>query len=113
MSTGGEDGVQAWSEAMRPMLDSPGLTCIPSSGVVKTCRLTYESIEVMHALFDQASAKNHWTIASTPLKDYSEHFGPKTEQLDVYPENGRCIFTSYTEKVMNGKGKSEHLSVVD
>ncbi len=59
----------------------------------------------MHALFDRASATNHWVIVAGALKDFSEHFGPKTEQLDIYPEDGRCIFKSYTEKVMSGKGK--------
>lgn len=38
------------------------------------------------------------------LKEYIEYFGPKTEQLDIYAEDSRAIFTSYTEKIMNGKG---------
>lgn len=72
-------------------------------GVVKTCRLTYEASDAMHAMFDRSSATSRWTISASALKDFSEHFGPKTEQLDIYPEGGRCIFNSYTEKIMNGK----------
>ncbi|KAI9788258.1 MAG: hypothetical protein M1816_007024 [Peltula sp. TS41687] len=72
-------------------------------GVLKTYRLTYESAEVLHALFDRQSAINRWKITSSLLKEFNEHFGPKTEQLDIYPENGRCILTSFTEKITNGK----------
>ena len=58
----------------------------------------------MHALFDKNLANNKWSIQSALLKEYIEYFGPKTEQLDIYAEDGRAIFTSYTEKIMNGKG---------
>ncbi|OCK79277.1 hypothetical protein K432DRAFT_330472 [Lepidopterella palustris CBS 459.81] len=77
-------------------------------GVTKTYKLTYESVEVMHALFDQNSAKNRWSIQSSLLKEYIEYFGPKTEQLDIYAEEGRAVFTSYTEKIMNGKEILKH-----
>ncbi|KAI9795597.1 MAG: hypothetical protein M1833_006918 [Piccolia ochrophora] len=73
------------------------------SGVVKTYRLTYEDAEVTHALFDKNGAHNRWTISAATLKEFVEHFGPKTEQLDVFSENGRATFTSYTEKIMDGK----------
>ena len=73
-------------------------------GVLKTYKLTYESTEVMHAVFDSTTAPNRWSISSRLLKDFVEHFGPKTEQLDIYSENGRATFTSYTEKIMDGKG---------
>ncbi len=59
----------------------------------------------MHALFDKTAAKNTWTIAANVLRDFVEYFGPKTEQLDIYSENGRATFTSYTERIMEGKGK--------
>jgi cell cycle checkpoint control protein RAD9A len=58
----------------------------------------------MHALFDRSAAKNRWTISARVLRDFAEHFGPKTEQLDFYSENGRATFTSYTEKITDGKG---------
>ncbi|KAI9719826.1 MAG: hypothetical protein M1812_003315 [Candelaria pacifica] len=57
----------------------------------------------MHALFDKTNANNRWTIQSTVLREFIEHFGPRTEQLDIYSDNGRATFTSYTEKIMNGK----------
>ncbi|KAI9786189.1 MAG: hypothetical protein M1839_007599 [Geoglossum umbratile] len=77
------------------------LTC--RHGVLKTYKLTYESVEVMHALFDKGLASNRWRISSKPLKEFIEHFGPRTEQLDIYQENGRATFTSYTEKIVDGK----------
>jgi cell cycle checkpoint control protein RAD9A len=75
-----------------------------SKGVIKTYRLTYESIEVMHALFNRDSAKNRWTISASVLRSFIDYFGPTTEQLDLYSENGRATLTSYTEKIMNGRG---------
>ncbi|KAI9798917.1 MAG: hypothetical protein M1825_004930 [Sarcosagium campestre] len=72
-------------------------------GVVKTNRLTYESVEMMHALFDKNAAPNRWLISSATLKEFIEHFGPKTEQLDIFADNGRASFTSYTEKITDGK----------
>lgn len=59
----------------------------------------------MHALFDRNAAQNRWSMHSGQLREFVEHFAPRTEQLDVYAENGRVTFTSYTEKVSNGKGQ--------
>ncbi|MCJ1254509.1 hypothetical protein MMC24_002324 [Lignoscripta atroalba] len=56
----------------------------------------------MHALFDKSAANNRWSIGAHVLKTFSEYFGTKTEQLDVYCEGGRATFTSYTEKIMDG-----------
>lgn len=74
-------------------------------GVVKTYRLTYESVEVLHATFDKTVSKNCWSISSHTLRDVVEYFGPKTEQLDWFYQHGKFTFTSYTEKVQNGRGK--------
>ena len=79
-------------------------------GVIKTYKLTYESIEIMHALFDKSAANNRWSIGAHVLKTFSEYFGTKTEQLDVYCEGGRATFTSYTEKIMDGNGNTEYLT---
>ena len=73
-------------------------------GVIKTYKLTYESVEVMHALFNKSAAKNTWTIGSSTLRSFAEYFGANTEQLDISSEGGRATFTSYTEKIMNGQG---------
>ncbi|KAK7537656.1 Rad9-domain-containing protein [Phyllosticta citricarpa] len=76
---------------------------LSNQGVTKTYKLTYEPHEVVHALFDRPSAKNHWSIHSGALKDAIEFFGPKAEQLDIYTENGRVTYTSFTEKITNGR----------
>lgn len=72
-------------------------------GVIKTYKLTYESVEVMHALFNKNAAKNTWTIGASTLRSFAEYFGPNTDQLDIASEGGRATFTSYTEKIMNGQ----------
>ncbi|KAK0508589.1 hypothetical protein JMJ35_008865 [Cladonia borealis] len=72
-------------------------------GVIKTYKLTYESVEVMHALFNRNAAKNTWRIGAGTLRSFIEYFGANTEQLDISSENGRANFTSYTEKVTNGR----------
>ncbi|KAK8157098.1 Rad9-domain-containing protein [Phyllosticta citrichinensis] len=76
---------------------------LSNQGVTKTYKLTYESVEVVHALFDRQSAKNHWSIHAGALKEAIEFFGPKTEQLDIYAENGRVTYTSFAEKITNGR----------
>lgn len=76
-----------------------------SEGVTKTYRLTYESVEVSHALFDKHNAPNGWKISSRLLREYIEFFGAKTEQLDLLVKDEKAIFTSFTEKIMDGKGK--------
>lgn len=58
----------------------------------------------MHALFNKDTAKNKWTISASVLRSFIEHFGSATEQLDLYSENGRVTLTSYTEKIMSGRG---------
>jgi cell cycle checkpoint control protein RAD9A len=59
----------------------------------------------MHALFIKETAKNKWSISSKALREFVEHFGPGTEQLDIYSEDGRASFTSYTEKIISGNGR--------
>lgn len=71
-------------------------------GVLKTYRLTFESVAPMHALFIKESANNRWSISSRTLREFVEHFGPGTEQLDIYSEDGRMSLTSFTEKIMSG-----------
>jgi cell cycle checkpoint control protein RAD9A len=76
-------------------------------GVMKTYKLTYESVEVMHALFDKNTAHNRWSIKSVYLREVTEYFGTRTEQLDLYFEDQQVTFTSFTEKIVNAnKGKS-------
>ncbi|KAK4956090.1 hypothetical protein LTR66_013395 [Elasticomyces elasticus] len=42
------------------------------------------------------------------LREYIDYFGPKTEQLDVCVKDGKAVFTSFTEKIMNGKEILKH-----
>jgi cell cycle checkpoint control protein RAD9A len=80
-----------------------------NQGVIKTYKLTYEAVHVMHALFDRSVAKNRWSMHSSAVKEYIEYFGTKTEMLDIYAgEDGRCVFKSYTEKISNGKEILKH-----
>lgn len=72
--------------------------------MTKTYRLTYEAVEVMHALFDKAAATQGFRISSRILREYSEHFGPKTEQLDIVAQEGKATFTSFTERSVDQKG---------
>jgi cell cycle checkpoint control protein RAD9A len=74
-------------------------------GVLKTYRLQFEPVAPMHALFVRESAKNHWSISSKTLREFVEHFGPGTEQLDIYSGDGRVSLTSFTEKIVSGNGK--------
>jgi cell cycle checkpoint control protein RAD9A len=57
----------------------------------------------MHALFDKHSATNRWSIKSSFLKDLIEYFSPKTDKLDVYHEDGKVTFMSYTEGISTEK----------
>jgi cell cycle checkpoint control protein RAD9A len=80
-----------------------------NQGVIKTYKLTYEAVDVMHALFDRSVARNKWSMHSGAVKEYIEYFGTKTEMLDIFAgEDGRCVFKSYTEKISNGKEILKH-----
>jgi cell cycle checkpoint control protein RAD9A len=80
-----------------------------NQGVIKTYKLTYEAVDVMHALFDRSVAKNRWSMHSGAVKEYIEYFGTKTEMLDIFAgDDGRCVFKSYTEKITNGKEILKH-----
>ncbi|PNS13788.1 hypothetical protein CAC42_3281 [Sphaceloma murrayae] len=71
--------------------------------ICKHGMLTYESVEIMHALFDKSTASNGWKISARILREYIEYFGPRTEQLDMLSKDGKAVFTSFTEKIMDGK----------
>lgn len=71
--------------------------------MTKTYKLTYEAVEVMHALFDRNTANNKWSIRSSFLKEFADYFGQKAEQLDMYAEDGRVTFLSFTDKIVNRK----------
>lgn len=72
--------------------------------MLKTYRLTFESAPAQHAIFKREEARNQWSISSRTLREFVEHFGPKTEMLDICSQGGKTSFTSYREKVMSGNG---------
>ncbi|GAM90518.1 hypothetical protein ANO11243_085620 [Dothideomycetidae sp. 11243] len=71
-----------------------GVAIICKHGLSKIYRLTYESVEIMHALFDKSSASNGWRISARIMREYIEYFGPRTEQLDMLAKD---------DKIMDGK----------
>ncbi|KAF2280092.1 DNA repair protein Rad9 [Westerdykella ornata] len=78
-------------------------------GVIKTYKLTYEAVDVMHALFDRNAAKNRWSMHSSAMKEYIEYFGPRNELLDIVAgQDGRAIFKTYTDKLQSGKDILKH-----
>ncbi|KAL3425603.1 hypothetical protein PVAG01_02394 [Phlyctema vagabunda] len=77
------------------------ITC--RHGVLKTYRLTFESVPSAHARFDKEIAHNRWSMSSKTLREFVEHFGPGTEQLDICTEDGRVSFTSFAEQVIANK----------
>ncbi|KAL4807116.1 Rad9-domain-containing protein [Aspergillus unguis] len=72
-------------------------------GVIKSYKLTYEPTTIQHAIFDRSQATNEWTIEPVFLKEITTHFSPSAEQLDIYSENTKVIFTSFTTKITDGK----------
>ncbi|PYI10404.1 DNA repair protein rad9 [Aspergillus sclerotiicarbonarius CBS 121057] len=72
-------------------------------GVIKLYKLTYEPVHVQHAIFDRSKARNEWSIDPKYLKEITDHFGPSAEQLDIYSEHGKAVFTSFTTKSSDGK----------
>ncbi|PYH47530.1 putative DNA repair protein rad9 [Aspergillus saccharolyticus JOP 1030-1] len=72
-------------------------------GVIKLYRLSYEPVLVQHATFDRSRATNEWSIEPRFLKEVTDHFVPSAEQLDIYSEHGKTVFTSFTTKIVEGK----------
>lgn len=80
------------------------LNLIYRQGITKTFKLTYEASDTMQAVFDKSKATNSWKASARMLRECAEHFGARTEQLDICSEDGQVTLTSYTEKIMQGKG---------
>ncbi|KAF7957403.1 hypothetical protein EAE96_002988 [Botrytis aclada] len=71
-------------------------------GVLKIYRMNFEAVPPLHALFSSEAANNSWSISSRTLREFAEHFGPGTEQLEIFSVDGRVSLTSFTEKIMSG-----------
>ncbi|KAJ5666937.1 Rad9/DDC1 [Penicillium macrosclerotiorum] len=72
-------------------------------GVIKSYKLTYEPASIQHAVFDRSSATNQWTADPRFLRQIIDHFSLSAEQLDMYSDAGKAVFTSFTTKIMEGK----------
>ncbi|GAB7363142.1 hypothetical protein MBLNU230_g3428t1 [Neophaeotheca triangularis] len=72
-------------------------------GMTKTYRLTYESTEIVHALFDKRVATQGWKVSARILREYIEFFAQKTEQLSFLAQEDKAVFTSFTEKIQDEK----------
>jgi cell cycle checkpoint control protein RAD9A len=57
----------------------------------------------MHAIFERLSSMNFWTIKASFLKENLDFFSPKVEQLDIYHEDDKMTFLSFTSKVVTDK----------
>ena len=58
---------------------------------------------MLRASFDSANSPNHWTTSARTLRDIVEYFGVTTDQLDWSFEKGKVNFTSYTERITDGR----------
>lgn len=75
------------------------------SGVIKSYKLTYEPASIQHAVFDKTRATNQWTADPRFLRQIVDHFSLSAEQLDIYSDSVKAVFTSFTTKIMEGKGE--------
>jgi cell cycle checkpoint control protein RAD9A len=73
-------------------------------GIIKSYKLTYEPATIQHAVFDRSRTTNQWAIEARFLKEITAHFSPSAEQLDIYSDGDKAVFTSFTTKVTDGKG---------
>ena len=71
----------------------------------KSYKLTYEPVQIPRAVFDPRSCRNRWKIAAYVLKTFSDFFGPRAENLDICYDEGKAVFTCYTEKVVYKDGR--------
>ncbi|KAJ5882054.1 Rad9/Ddc1 [Penicillium soppii] len=77
-------------------------------GVIKSYKLTYEPAAIQHAVFDKSRATSMWIADPRFLKQVIEHFSLSAEQLDMYSDSGKAVFTSFTTKVTEGKEVLKH-----
>ncbi|CAB65808.1 DNA repair protein rad9 [Schizosaccharomyces pombe] len=72
-------------------------------GVIKTYKISYEQTQTLHAVFDKSLSHNNFQINSKILKDLTEHFGQRTEELTIQPLQERVLLTSFTEEVVHNR----------
>ncbi|KAJ5320112.1 hypothetical protein PENANT_c025G04241 [Penicillium antarcticum] len=77
-------------------------------GVIKSYKLTYEPAAIQHAVFDKSKATSMWAADPKFIKQLIDHFSLSAEQLDMYSDSSRAVFTSFTTKIMEGKEVLKH-----
>ncbi|TGO27725.1 hypothetical protein BPAE_0037g00070 [Botrytis paeoniae] len=82
-------------------------------GVLKIYRLNFEAVPPLHALFSSEAANNSWSISSRTLREFAEHFGPGTEQLDIFSVDGRVSFTKVLKQPLRTTIAVETLEFVE
>ncbi|KAI5286875.1 hypothetical protein KEM54_006441 [Ascosphaera aggregata] len=80
--------------------------------IVRTYKLTYEAVDVQHAIFDSNKVENRWWLDSQVLREIMDHFGTNAEQLDIYCKNELAVFTSFTTKVTDGQGEKRVIEIL-
>lgn len=55
-------------------------------------------------MFDPSRTQNQWQVEAKLLREIIDYFSPSAEQLDMYPDGGKAVFTSFTNKITDGKG---------
>lgn len=71
--------------------------------MIKTYKISYEQTQTLHAVFDKSLSHNNFQINSKILKDLTEHFGQRTEELTIQPLQERVLLTSFTEEVVHNR----------
>ncbi|TGO46368.1 hypothetical protein BCON_0329g00070 [Botryotinia convoluta] len=82
-------------------------------GVLKIYRLNFEAVPPLHALFSSEAANNSWSISSRTLREFAEHFGPGTEQLDIFSVDGRVSLTKVLKQPLRTTIAVETLEFVE
>ncbi|KAJ5907537.1 Rad9/Ddc1 [Penicillium taxi] len=77
-------------------------------GVIKLYKLTYEPASIQHAVFDRSKATSQWIADPRFLRQIIEHFSLSAEQLDMFCNGEKAVFTSFTTKIMEGKEILKH-----
>ena len=102
MPIDGQDDLRTRWDALRPCIVAK--LHLTSLGVIKSYKLTYEPAAIQHAVFDKSKATNQWTADPRFLRQMIDHFSLTAEQLDMSSNSERALFTSFTTKIMEGKG---------
>lgn len=72
-------------------------------GVRKTYKLQYEQTQTMHAITDKTTSLNRFSLPAPAMKNVTDHFAPRAEEITLTVEDGSLLLTSFTEGIRNDK----------